>query len=197
MALCCMWRRIGERASARRARRRACNWCSSCAARKRTCVLSTSVAPASVDPVASRRQHEDWVSSRRLTRDLDALARHRVLAFRGSATRRRVLYATHVFQGLDGWATDVLRVRRGSCVVEDAPLKTSRGRCYGGATESMLWIPPPPPPVEPPSTKLSTNLPAGWASRRANTLEGGFGRARLDDGVGGRRRARGRGLDRA
>ncbi len=54
-----------------------------------------------------------------LTRDLDALARHRVLEFlkRDAAT---CLYATHVFQGLDGWATDVLRVRRGSCVVEEA-----------------------------------------------------------------------------
>ena len=38
-------------------------------------------------------------------------------------------------------------------------------------------VPPasPPPPVEPPPKQGSTNLPAGWASRRANTLEGGFG----------------------
>ena len=126
--------------------------------------------------MASRRQHEDWVSSRRLTRDLDALARHRVLAFlkRDAAT---CLYATHVFQGLDGWATDVLRVRRGGCVVEDAPAADVAGALLRGLrNDADCEIPPPPPPVEPPSNKTpSTNLPAGWASRRANTLEGGFG----------------------
>ena len=110
-----------------------------------------------------------------LTRDLDALARHRVLAFlkRDAAT---CLYATHVFQGLDGWATDVLRVRRGGCVVEDAPAADVAGALLGGLrNDADCEIPPPPPPVEPPSTKPSANLPAGWASRRANTLEGGFG----------------------
>jgi ABC-type multidrug transport system ATPase subunit len=108
-----------------------------------------------------------------LTRDLDALARHRVLAFlkRDAAT---CLYATHVFQGLDGWATDVLRVRRGSCVVEDASSVDVAGALLRGLRNDAD-LPPPPPPVEPPPKQGSTNLPAGWASRRANTLEGGFG----------------------
>ena len=108
-----------------------------------------------------------------LTRDLDALARHRVLAFlkRDAAT---CLYATHVFQGLDGWATDVLRVRRGSCVVEEASSVDVAGVLLSGLRNDAD-LPPPPPPVEPPPKQGSTNLPAGWASRRANTLEGGFG----------------------
>ena len=109
-----------------------------------------------------------------LTRDLDALARHRVLEFlkRDAAT---CLYATHVFQGLDGWATDVLRVRRGSCVVEEAPSQDVAGVLLNGLRNDADLPPPPPPPVEPPPPAPSTNLPAGWASRRANTLEGGFG----------------------
>ena len=85
------------------------------------------------------------------------------------------MYATHVFQGLDGWATDVLRVRRGSCVVEDAPSIDVAGALLHGLRNDAD-LPPPPPPEEPPSkTTPSTSLPAGWASRRANTLEGGFG----------------------
>ena len=109
-----------------------------------------------------------------LTRDLDALARHRVLAFleKDAAT---CLYATHVFQGLDGWATDVLRVRRGACSVEEASSVDVAGVLLSGLRNDADLPPPPPAPPSPKETAPTTSLPAGWASRRANTLEGGFG----------------------
>ena len=116
-----------------------------------------------------------------LTRDLDALARHRVLAFleRDAAT---CLYATHVFQGLDGWATDVLRVRRGGCVVEEAPLQDVAGALLRGLRNDAD-LPPPPPPVRT-ATKYNTvhEPPGGLGVQTSQHARGRLRRARLDDG---------------
>ena len=59
-------------------------------------------------------------------------------------------------------------------MVEEAPLQDVAGVLLNGLRNDAD-LPPPPPPVEPPPPAPSTDLPAGWASRRANTLEGGFG----------------------
>ena len=59
-------------------------------------------------------------------------------------------------------------------LVEDASSEDVAGALLRGLRNDAD-LPPPPPPVEPPPKQGSTNLPAGWASRRANTLEGGFG----------------------
>mmetsp|Transcript_10541 Transcript_10541/g.15911 ORF Transcript_10541/g.15911 Transcript_10541/m.15911 type:complete len:581 (+) Transcript_10541:30-1772(+) len=50
-----------------------------------------------------------------LTRDLDLLARDRLLYFlaQDSAT---VIYATHIFQGLNDWATNIIHIRQGQVV---------------------------------------------------------------------------------
>ena len=110
-----------------------------------------------------------------LTRDLDALARHRVLEFL-KCDSPTCLYATHVFQGLDGWATDVLRVRRGKGAVEAAPLVGVAAVLLAGLRSDDdagdADLPPPPAPL---AVAPTVDAPVGWASRRANTLEGGYG----------------------
>jgi CCR4-NOT complex subunit CAF16 len=59
-----------------------------------------------------------------ITTDLDLIARQDLLAFLREETEQRgttILYATHIFDTLDRWATDVLYLAAGKVVV-DAPI---------------------------------------------------------------------------
>jgi CCR4-NOT complex subunit CAF16 len=59
-----------------------------------------------------------------ITTDLDLIARQDLLAFLREETEQRgttILYATHIFDTLDRWATDVLYIVAGK-VVLDAPM---------------------------------------------------------------------------
>jgi len=59
-----------------------------------------------------------------ITTDLDLIARQDLLAFLRAESEQRgttILYATHIFDTLDRWATDILYVAAGKVVV-DAPI---------------------------------------------------------------------------
>jgi CCR4-NOT complex subunit CAF16 len=61
-----------------------------------------------------------------ITTDLDLIARQDLLAFLREETERpgqptTILYATHIFDTLDRWATDVVYLAAGKVVV-DAPI---------------------------------------------------------------------------
>jgi len=59
-----------------------------------------------------------------ITTDLDLIARQDLLAFLRAETEQRgttILYATHIFDTLDRWATDVVYLVAGAVVV-DAPI---------------------------------------------------------------------------
>jgi len=54
-----------------------------------------------------------------ITTDLDLLARHELLAFLREESEERgvtILYCTHIFDGLDGWASHVAYVKKGEMV---------------------------------------------------------------------------------
>ena len=53
-----------------------------------------------------------------ITTDLDLLARQDLLSFLQEESEARgvsIVYCTHIFDGLDGWATDVLHLQAFSC----------------------------------------------------------------------------------
>jgi CCR4-NOT complex subunit CAF16 len=59
-----------------------------------------------------------------ITTDLDLIARQDLLAFLREETESRgttILYATHIFDTLDRWATDIIYMAAGEVVV-DAPI---------------------------------------------------------------------------
>jgi CCR4-NOT complex subunit CAF16 len=63
-----------------------------------------------------------------ITTDLDLIARQDLLAFLREETEQRgttILYATHIFDTLDRWATDIIYVAAGRVVV-DAPIAALR-----------------------------------------------------------------------
>merc|ERR1719171_2968311 len=54
-----------------------------------------------------------------ITTDLDLLARHDLLTFLREESEQRgvtILYCTHIFDGLDGWASHVAYVKKGEMV---------------------------------------------------------------------------------
>ena len=122
-----------------------------------------------------------------LTRDLDVLGRAAVLEWLRAESERgaTVLYATHVFQGLDHWATHVLHVAQGQATTAThreygAPVYESALRRLRADDEALERAPlrepapPPPPRAATDQPAVTKTLPVGWG-QRDNSLEGAYG----------------------
>ena len=119
-----------------------------------------------------------------LTRDLDLRARDRILAFlKNDSLQRRstILYATHVFNGLDTWATDLIHLHQGS--IRHHLDHWSPSEASSLYDRVLAWLDedcrlavisplPTPPSLSPAIDDVA--LPTGWASRE-NTIEATYG----------------------
>mmetsp|Transcript_78988 Transcript_78988/g.229392 ORF Transcript_78988/g.229392 Transcript_78988/m.229392 type:complete len:652 (+) Transcript_78988:57-2012(+) len=113
-----------------------------------------------------------------VTADLDVLARQALLRFlrEESEAGCAVLYCTHIMDGLDGWATHVLRVRMGGVDSQLVPVDGERMLLKVlRMLEEDAALPEPPRPKEPRSRREDeANLPSGWLKRGA-TQAGAYG----------------------
>jgi CCR4-NOT complex subunit CAF16 len=81
-----------------------------------------------------------------VTVDMDVLARLDLLAFLSEEAVTRgavIIYATHIFDGLAGWATHVARVSGGKLVaggrVDEVAPELAGGGGGGGGEKKKLW----------------------------------------------------------
>lgn len=81
-----------------------------------------------------------------VTTDLDVIARDRLLELMHRESQRgaTVLYATHIFDNLDGWATHILRLHQGmvtwcSSLEECTPYVNYRKQCLENHTFNPLY----------------------------------------------------------
>lgn len=132
-----------------------------------------------------------------VTADLDVLGRHALLTFlrEEANTGCAVVYCTHILDGLDGWASHLLRMRPGGLpgelvILEDrtvdsemhVPSEASEaGKQHAPLFERVLCMLEEDAKVEPsplPSVKVSgsnhAELPSGW-NNRGTTHAGAFG----------------------
>lgn len=112
-----------------------------------------------------------------VTADLDALARQALLAFlrEESEAGATVVYCTHIMDGLDGWATHVLRLRANGL---DGELLSPGERMLPlvlKMLEEDAALPELPRAKQPRSSKEEeARLPSGWMARGA-TQAGAYG----------------------
>jgi len=131
-----------------------------------------------------------------VTADLDVAGRHALLAFLRdeAAAGAAVLYCTHVLDGLEGWASHLLRLRPGGLSGELTELREGSGPMEAGSVplfeqvlnmlEQDSQVPVALMPVMPPSSgagggsadaqKQQEELPFGWGDRGARHA-GAFG----------------------
>lgn len=114
-----------------------------------------------------------------ITRHLDLVARARLLDWFNTQPDATVLFATHIFQGLDGWATHLAHVRHGRLVryVESPAALYPAILAWLQEDDGLNDDRPPREDANGHVAQASASaaLPAGWTDRRPNTLEASFG----------------------
>jgi len=131
-----------------------------------------------------------------VTADLDVLARMALLNFlkEEAGAGCSIIYCTHILDGLDGWASHMLRLRPGghdgellsigdvesSMDTGETSSRASEGvlvdRIFAMLTEDSMLEPIEPGPIVTPApdSSASVELPSGWAKRDA-TSSGAYG----------------------
>ena len=120
-----------------------------------------------------------------LTRDLDLVARDKILDYLKRQSidyNATIVYATHIFQGLDDWATDLLHARSGTIAHHlDLLAKSPETPLYDRV---VSWLEEDDEHFEDlrsdlvktqlRALRVSPEIPVGWASRD-NTVEASYG----------------------